>query len=182
MKLFLLTLSILFTLQTFGQEKFITKSGLVAFEASVPSFEEIKAKNNKVTAILKTDSGKIAVLALVQGFRFKIALMEEHFNESYAESEQYPKTFFLGKIIDFSKKKFRNKEAVAVILEGDFTFHGVTKQIRTPATMRYNDNHYVLSTNFSLTAANYKIKIPKIVRNKIAEDIYIQLFFELYKK
>jgi polyisoprenoid-binding protein YceI len=109
-------------------------------------------------------------------------LMEEHFNESYAESEQYPKTFFLGKIIDFSKKKFRNKEAVAVILEGDFTFHGVTKQIRTPATMRYNDNHYVLSTNFSLTAANYKIKIPKIVRNKIAEDIYIQLFFELYKK
>jgi hypothetical protein len=182
MKSFLLSLSLLLTLQAISQEKFITKSGLVAFEASVPSFEEIKAKNNKVTAVLKTDSGKIAVLALVQGFRFKIALMEEHFNESYAESEQYPKTIFLGKIIDFSKEKFTNEEAVAVILEGDFTFHGETKQIRIPATMRYKDTHYVLSANFSLTAANYKIDIPKIVRNKIAEDIAVQLFFELYKK
>ncbi len=182
MKSFLLSLAILFTLQSFGQEKFITKSGLVAFEASVPSFEEIKAENNKVTAILKTDTGKIAVLGLVQGFRFKIALMEEHFNESYAESEQYPKTLFLGKIIDFSKEKFKNEEAVAVILEGDFTFHGVTKQIRTPATMSYKDTHYILSTNFSLTAANYNIKIPKIVRNKIADDVSVQLFFELYEK
>ena len=70
----------------FSQEKYLTKTGLLNFEASVPSFEEIKATNTNVTAIFNVGTGQFATLALVRGFRFKNALMEEHFNESYAES------------------------------------------------------------------------------------------------
>ena len=35
----------------FSQEKYLTKTGMLVFEASVPSFEEIKATNTNVTAI-----------------------------------------------------------------------------------------------------------------------------------
>ena len=77
----------------FSQEKYLTKTGLLNFEASVPSFEEIKATNTNVTAIFNAANGQFATLALVKGFRFKNALMEEHFNESYAESDSYPKPF-----------------------------------------------------------------------------------------
>ena len=78
----------------FSQSKYLTKSGLLNFEASVEAFEEIKATNNNVTAILNTENGQFAALALVKGFRFKNALMEEHFNENYAESDEHPKAIF----------------------------------------------------------------------------------------
>ena len=35
----------------FSQEKYLTKSGVLNFEASVDTFEEIKATNDNVTAI-----------------------------------------------------------------------------------------------------------------------------------
>ena len=60
----------------FSQEKYLTKTGLLNFEASVPSFEEIKATNTNVTAIFNAANGQFATLALVKGFRFKNALME----------------------------------------------------------------------------------------------------------
>ena len=65
---------------TQAQEKLITKSGKITFKASVPSFEEVKATNESSSCVLNTTTGEIASLALMKGFRFKIALMEEHFN------------------------------------------------------------------------------------------------------
>ncbi len=182
MKLIVSSLLFFATLQCYAQQKFITKSGQVRFEASVPSFEKIEAKNDKVTAILKADTGEIAVLALVQGFRFKIALMEEHFNESYAESDVFPKTMFTGKIVDFSQEDFQTEEYKPIKLQGNFTFHGVTKEISVPATLRFIDDTYTLSASFSILASDYKVKIPKIVRNKIAKDIAIQLQLDLNEK
>ena len=87
---------------TFAQQKYLTKTGQISFEASVPSFEEVAAKNNSVTAILNTENGEFAALVLVKAFRFKNALMEEHFNENYAESHLYPKATFKGKIKDYN--------------------------------------------------------------------------------
>src|SRR6187549_3993369 len=81
-----------------AQDKMITKTGKVTFEASVPAFEEVKAKNETATCVLNPTTGEIASLALMKGFRFKIALMEEHFNENYIESDKYPKATFKGKI------------------------------------------------------------------------------------
>ena len=84
-----------------SQEKMVSKSAKVIFEASVPSFEEVKAVNKNVTFVLNPATGEIASLALMKGFQFKVALMEEHFNENYIESDQYPKAKFKGKIEGF---------------------------------------------------------------------------------
>ena len=72
-----------FPIVVISQGRYITKTGEINFEASVPSFEEVKAKNSNVSAILNSDNGEFATLALMKGFRFKVALMEEHFNENY---------------------------------------------------------------------------------------------------
>ena len=105
MKKILTILLVFFTTISFSQEKRITKNGLINFEASVPSFEPVEAKHNNVSAILNIATGDIASLALVKGFRFKIALMEEHFNENYTESTKYPKATFKGKIENFDVSK-----------------------------------------------------------------------------
>ncbi|WP_456440638.1 YceI family protein [Psychroserpens sp.] len=162
-----------------SQNKFITKTGIINFEASVPSFEEVAAKNNSVTAIINTENGEIAALALVKGFRFRNALMEEHFNENYAESDTFPKATFKGKIVDFNLEKIE----ATYILNGQLSFHGKTKTINH-ITIKVSviGGKIIMQGNFSAKASDFDIDIPKIVNNKISEDISISFQFELLKK
>ncbi|RSK39700.1 YceI family protein [Mangrovimonas spongiae] len=163
------------------QTKFLTKTGTIQFEASVPSFEEVKAKNNGVTAILNTNNGEFAALALVKGFRFKNALMEEHFNENYAESEIYPKATFKGKITKFSMAKIKTPHTLTI--SGELTFHGKTKQLKDIAVLvsKKGDN-ILLSGTFKVTASDFNIDIPKIVRNKVSETVKVDFNFNLSAK
>ena len=166
---------------TFGQNKFVTRTGELDFEASVPSFEEVAAKNNSVTAIINTENGEIAALVLVKAFRFKNALMEEHFNENYAESDKFPKATFKGKLTDFSFEKLSGINNL--FIEGELEFHGVIKQIsKIPVTLEYKNDKIILSGNFSARPSDFNIKIPKIVQSKVSDLVQIIFSFELLKK
>ena len=160
--------------QVIYAQKYFTKTGTINFEASVPSFEEVKAKSATTTAIYDTSNQNIAALVLVKSFRFKVALMEEHFNENYAESDKYPKAKFQGKVIATKGNQ--------VQLKGTLNFHGVAKEIDVPATLDKNDGNYHLQSSFILKAEDYHIKIPKVVRKKIANDIHVDLDFTLQPK
>ncbi|TWO31878.1 YceI family protein [Seonamhaeicola sediminis] len=166
----------------FSQSKYLTKTGTVGFEASVPSFEEVKASNNSVTAIINTDNGEFAALVLVKGFRFKNALMEEHFNENYAESDTYPKAAFKGKIEDFQLASLSNTN-MSFKISGELSFHGKTKQFHNLDVEISKENDVInLMGSFKTLASYFDIKIPKIVKNKIAEDIQVFYDFKLKKK
>jgi polyisoprenoid-binding protein YceI len=172
---------ILFFVSAFSvaQGKYLTKTGVLSFEASVPSFEEVEAKNNSVTAIINTENGEIAALALIKGFRFKNALMEEHFNENYAESNKYPKANFKGKIANFSPENATGNFKI----NGELSFHGVTKAIENiPATVNNNNGKIIIEGTFKVLVSDFKIAIPKIVKNKISDDVSIHFKFELQKQ
>ena len=151
----LCVVSISFTLS--AQQKFSTKTGTIDFEASVPSFEEVKAKNENVSAILK-DDGTFASLALMKGFRFKVALMEEHFNENYAESSQFPKTTFRGKINDFDMSQISEEEKTFTV-SGTVNMHGVDKSIEVPVIISKEGTTLILTTNFVLKPGDLNIEI-----------------------
>ncbi len=162
-----------------AQGKFITKKGTISFEASVPSFEEVKAKNSTVTAILNTDNGDFAALALIKGFRFKNALMEEHFNENYIESDDYPKATFKGKLVDFDNSNIQNEYTV----KGTLSLHGKTKEIEVKGIVNKDgDDTISISSSFVTKPEEFDIKIPSIVSKKIADDISVSLNFILKKK
>lgn len=163
-----------------AQGRYVTKTGEIQFEASVPSFEEVKAKNNGTSAILKADTGEFAALALIKGFRFKVALMEEHFNENYMESSKYSKTTFKGKIngFDFSELSETKKEYLII---GTINMHGEDKEIEVPAMVSLVDDCVSMSLNFVLKPEEFNIKIPKIVSSKIAEEINVSAAFSLKK-
>lgn len=169
------------SISSIAQTKYYTKSGIIDFEASVPSFEEVKAKNSAVSCVINTDNGEIAALGLVKGFRFKVALMEEHFNENYAETEKFPKTSFSGKIANFSLEELSNigKEFE---LSGKLTFHGETVEIREKATLRQNQDTLFLSTLFILNPEEFNMKFPSVIRKKIAEKVEVSIDFQLVPK
>lgn len=169
------------SLNVFAQDKYLTKTGTVAFEASVPSFEEVKATNNSVTAILNTENGEFAALVLIKGFRFKNALMEEHFNENYAESHVYPKATFKGSVNNFNVSKLNQNTPLTV--SGELSFHGKTKTLKNVSIKAIQkDGFIVISGVFKVVASDFDIDIPKIVSNKIAETIDVSFDFKLSKK
>jgi hypothetical protein len=163
---------------TFAQEKLITKNGSTTFEASVPSFEEIKAKNNSVTCILNTKTGEIASLALIKGFKFKIALMEEHFNENYLESTKYPKATFRGSIKNFNWSDLTNVAKEYTIV-GKLELHGKSKDITSIALIKKTGNGVEIATNFTVNASDFKIEIPSVVQSKVSNKINITNIFLL---
>jgi polyisoprenoid-binding protein YceI len=167
-------------LTVLAQGRYVTKTGEIDFEASVPSFEEVKAKNNNVSAILKTDTGEFAALALMKGFRFKVALMEEHFNENYIESSKFPKATFKGKILDFESSKL-SETAKEYIVAGTITMHGVDKLVELPASLTIVGNIISMNLQFTLKPEDFNIEIPKIVSSKIAEKIDVLANFSLTK-
>ena len=83
--IFLFLLTFLLSTHSFSQ-KVKTKSGLVIFDAVESTYEPVKAVNTATTCILNTRNGQIACQILMRAFEFKVALMEEHFNENYLES------------------------------------------------------------------------------------------------
>lgn len=164
---------ILFTVALFAQDKVITKNGNINFEASVPAFEEIKAKNENVTCILNTKTGEIASLALIKGFRFKIALMEEHFNENYMETDDYPKAIFKGKIEGFDTNQLTTNFKDYPI-KGNLELHGKSNAIAFIAKIRRTPNGIQIVSSFSLNASDFNIVIPSLVKSKVANTVTIQ--------
>lgn len=162
----------------FAQDKLITKNGKITFEASMPAVEEVKAKNEGVTCVVNTKTGEIASLAMVKGFRFKVALMEEHFNENYMESDNYPKSTFRGKIenFDYSKLTAQGKEYT---IKGKMEIHGKTKDITITATIRKAGDGMALLSNFSLNTDDYGIAIPALVSKKVSKKVAVTLDFTL---
>jgi hypothetical protein len=169
-----------FIVSAVGQEKYATKTGQIDFEASVPSFEEVKAANSNVSAVLDASTGKFAALALMKGFRFKVALMEEHFNENYIELSKYPKATFKGTIQDFDISEVSGKKEY--LIKGTFNLHGVDKSVEVPVLISVDGEVVILTAQFVLQPEDFNIKIPSIVSSKIAEDVNVFVDFNLQKQ
>jgi hypothetical protein len=164
-----------------GQTNYYTKTGIINFTATVPSFEEVKAKCNTVSSVLEAETGEIAVLLLVKGFRFKVALMEEHFNENYVDSDNFPKATLTGIIKNFSLD-ILNADPSLFELIGRLTFHGKTVEIKPEVSISMKENKIHLTSFFILKPEDFDIKIPKLIRKKVAETVEVAINFNLSLK
>lgn len=176
-KLFFLTF-LCIGMTTYAQEKMMTKTGKVTFEASVPAFEEVKATSETVTCVLNAKTGEIATQVLMKSFRFKVALMEEHFNENYMESEKYPKGTFRGKINEFDASKL-TATAKDFMIQGKMEMHGKTKDVSMPAKIRKTDSGIEIISNFTLNTDDYGIEIPSVVKSKVSKKVSVKSTFNV---
>ena len=180
MKKVAITLFLLVSFSTFAQ-KYYTKTGDTQFKASVQAFEPVEATNNSTTAIININSGEIASLLFVKAFNFRVALMQEHFNENYMDSSTFPKATFKGSISNFNFSNISSTEK-KLLLKGILTVRGVEKEIETLATFSKKEDKLLMVTSFGVKPEDFNIKIPKIVSSKIAGTINISLAYEFIKK
>ena len=180
MKKIILVALLLLVNITFGQ-RLLTRSGEIKFDASMPNLVEIAGKSNTVSAILDQATGQFATSIIIKSIRFKVPLMEEHFNENYMESSKYPNSTFKGKITGFDAKKLAASK-VAYDIEGDLTIHGISKKVKTKIYLSSNGNKVAASGNFLVHAQDYGIEIPSLVKEKFANQIKVSFNFDLDSK
>lgn len=157
-----------------AQEKMTTSKCVIHFEASVPFFEEVKAENNEVHCVLIPEKSRITFVAFIKKFQFKRALMKEHFNNNYMESDHYPKATFKGIIEKFDIKDI-NETAKEYQIKGKMDIHGESKIIIVTAKIKKTMEGIQINSNFTLNTDDFKIEIPSIVIAKVSKNVNTQI-------
>lgn len=180
-KLIISVLMIAFFKLSTGQN-YYTKNGYISFYSKA-LIENIQANNNQVVCILNTQDGQLQFSLLIKNFHFEKALMEEHFNENYLESDKYPKSFFKGKIIDINTINFKKDGDYSINVSGNLTLHNITKTITTPGIIIIKEGLVYISSKFNINLADFGIIISKAVKNNISDTPEISVSCLLdYKK
>ncbi|MCD6069131.1 MAG: YceI family protein [Bacteroidetes bacterium] len=162
---------------------YMAKSSEITF-FSEATLENIDAKNNTGKPVLNTKTGDLQVQVTMKGFKFKSPLMEEHFNETYVESDKYPQAKFLGKIKDNDKIDYTKDGSYDVIVEGPMTMHGETKNVTATGKLTVSGNKILIDSKFKLKLADYKVDVPKNKLSNIAEvvDVTVKAILEPFEK
>lgn len=162
-------------------QKYMSRSSKVTFFSSTP-VENIEAVNNEVSTGVDATTGDVMFVVPIKSFKFEKALMQEHFNENYMESDKYPKAEFKGKFSDVNAINIKKDGIYDVKALGKLTIHGVTKDVEIPGTVTVKGNAIMLASKFSVKTGDYKIKIPAVAASKIAESIEVSVNADLRKR
>lgn len=158
------------------------KEGSSIHFLSKSPLEDIEATNKSPIAVYKVETGDVQFAAVMTQFKFKAALMEEHFNENYVESEKYPQAIFKGKVnekVDLSKD---GENKVTVV--GTLNLHGVTKEVKAEGTITKKGDEVIIHSVIKIAVADYNIKVPSLYVQNIAEvvDVTIHAVMEPFVK
>jgi len=151
---------------------YTAKTGTASFYSEAP-MENIEGISNSVQSIVNTTTKSIAFIISIRSFQFKKDLMQEHFNEKYMESDKFPNATYSGKInedIDLGKDGTYN-----VTSSGKIAMHGQEKEITVPGIFTVKNGEATLQTNFPLAVADFKIEIPQLLFQNIADTVAVKV-------
>lgn len=170
---FLLLLTMNF-ITTSAQDRVLTRTGSISFYSKTP-LENIEASTQAAVSVLDKKTGKLEFSVLIKSFTFEKALMQEHFNENYLESDKFPKSTFKGQIDDPGKINFDRDGKYLVSVSGELTLHGQNQAVTTPAMITILNGAASADAEFTITLADYKITIPSLVKDKISKTVKISV-------
>ena len=157
-----------------AQDRLITRNGAISFYSKT-SLEDIEAHTQTAVSVLDKKTGQVEFMVLIKSFAFEKALMQEHFNENYLESDKFPKSIFKGRIDDLSKINFSGDGKYLATVTGQLTIHGETKIVTTSATFTVQKESISAVAEFPIELSDYKIRIPALVKDKISKTIKINV-------
>lgn len=167
-------LVLLFSLQVNAQGKFYTKTGKISFYSRT-AVENIDAVNKSVVALLDSKTGDLQFAALMKGFEFKKALMQEDFNRDYVESDKFPRAEFKGQITNNSEINYTTDGNYTAKVKGKLTIHGETRDIEVTGTITVKDGKIQARAAFNVQYADYKITIRQLYKDNISSTIRVSV-------
>ena len=161
------------TVQGLSQDLYVTKTGSISFYSNAP-VEDITAVNQQAMSMLDTATGEIMIAVLIRSFVFEKAMMQEHFNENYMESEKFPQSTFKGVIANLHEIDLSVPGNYSITVTGTLTIKDQSDQIEAKGTLNVQDDRTIKAdSRFSIQVRDYGIEIPRVVQQNIAETIEI---------
>ena len=154
------------------QSRYAIRKSTMSFTSSA-ELELIKASTSQVHGLIDPASNQFAFSVDVTSFQgFNSALQREHFNETYMESDRFPKATFSGKIIE--PVDFSTDGKYDVRAKGELDIHGHKQTRIIKSTIAIDGGNISLQTHFLVPLSDHDISIPSIVSQKIATEIEVQ--------
>lgn len=172
-KIMIAALMLAFIANSTTAQKYKSKSSEITFFSEAP-VENIDATNKDGSSVFDESTNEIVFSVPIRSFEFDKSLMQEHFNEKYMESEEYPKALFTGTIQGYDKSRSGAQQATA---KGKMTIHGVTQPVEITGTINKSGNEIEIQSTFIIRLEDYKIKIPKVLWQNIAEEVEVKIQF-----
>jgi len=153
-------------------QKQITREAFLKFY-SAAALEDIEASTNSASSVIDMENGELVCQVLMKSLVFDKALMQEHFNENYMESDQFPKGVFKGKFDNWEAPSLKTDGEYKMTVNGTLSLHGKSQKITTECKMLVNAGKLTLSTIFMVHPADFDIDIPSGKKDNISNDIEI---------
>lgn len=170
MKISILLIAALSIASVSNAQKFFTKTGKITFDATAPkSPENIDAVNKNSICVIDAKTGEVQFSVLMKGFEFERALMMEHFNENYVESDKFNKTTFKGTITNNESINYAKDGIYPAKVKGKLEMHGQSKDLETEGKITVKAGKVQVTANFNAQFDDFKIAIPQLVADKVAK-------------
>jgi hypothetical protein len=162
------------------QQDYKVSNGSINFRSDAP-LELIKAQSNELKGLFIPDKKQFAFIINIKSFKgFNSPLQQEHFNENYLESNKFPVASFEGKIIE--DIDFTKDGVFTVRSKGNLLLHGVLQERIIKSEIAIKNKYISIKSNFTVLLADHNIPIPKVVHEKLASEIKVEVKAELVTK
>ncbi len=157
----------------------LEENGKVTFLSEAP-LELIKAKSDKLKGAIDKSQNTFAFAVDIHSFKgFNSHLQGEHFHENYMQTEKLPIASFSGKFIE--QVDFTVNGTYTVRAKGMFSLHGIQKERIIKGVITVNNGSVDVDAVFTVKLEDHDIKVPKIVYEKIAEEIRVEISIRFKK-
>lgn len=156
-----------------AQQRYSIDRGKIYFRSDAP-LEMIEAESSELKGAIDNENKTFAFSIAMASFEgFNSPLQREHFNENYMETAKYPKATFSGRIIesvDLSKDG-----SYEVRAKGKMNIHGIEQERIIKSNVVVKNGKISVSSDFTVLLEEHGISIPKIVYQKIAGEIKVNI-------
>lgn len=159
-------------------QRFVCRTSRISFSAGT-DIERIEPFSNEGACVFDVGSGLLTLQVLVRSFKFEKALMQDHFNENYLESNKFPKAIFKGRVINMNDIHFEKQGTYPAEVEGELTIHGVTKELNLTVYISVGAGKIGAQADFDVIPTEYGVNIPSVVSSKILNKLPVKVHAEL---
>ncbi len=153
--------------------KIFVSTGEVSFISKAP-LETIKAKSDKLKGVVSKEDNTFAFsVDYISFVGFNSPLQQEHFSENFMEADKYSTSTFTGRIIE--KINWNKEGNNTVRVKGVLNIHGIKQERILNATVDVDSSRVLITSEFKIEIAEHNITIPKIVHQKIAEQVTVSV-------
>lgn len=158
----------------YSHEKiYSTQEGTITFTSEAP-LEIISASSRKMEGVIDALALSFAFVVPIRSFEgFNNGLQQQHFYENYLETNKYPTASYSGKIIE--QLDLSKPGTYQVRAKGQLNIHGRSKERIIKVEVISTGSELKVSSQFLVPLVDHQIEVPRIVNQKIAQEINVSV-------